>query len=261
MSRIKKLPMSPAQGVFHLLVVFALLCYLWLHEDLSAGLPSLFRDGLGDTSYAYWHRWVHLMAAEMLIPILLIWIVWSLVSVSFDSVYHFAKRHPLLPMLVPVIFMAVLIGRDVYAGFAIYEDRIAMRSPLSGLAIREYGVKDIARVEVGCHERWRSGKRTPNWAVPSYKIVFRDGTIVSPFDLADSAYKDPALMKAILAFDTHVQAAGTPKTYRLNLFDYRMDGAACFDRMEGDYAAGFRPAMRKTFLSKGTAGWQPSTSY
>ncbi|MBP2158724.1 MULTISPECIES: hypothetical protein [Asticcacaulis] len=248
MSRVNRLSPTPiASAVVGVLLIIAVF-YVFAHEEAFWWLPSLFEKALRDKGYGYWHRWVHLSAWETFVIGFVIYIVWYIVSQTYDGIYKFVRKYPWVPLILPAVYLLLLVGRDLYTGYAIYDDRIALRSPLSGLDIREYRASDVVSVEVGCHERMRLAKRRPGWAVPSYRLTFRDGTTLSPFDMADSDFRNPHLMAAILRFDTLVQAAGVEKHYSVNLVaESPVRGGTCFNRMEGYFDPSLRPAMRKTF--------------
>jgi hypothetical protein len=118
---------------------------------------------------------------------------------------------------------------------------------MTGVEARTYRAADIVDVEVGCHERTLWRRIEPNWRVPTYRIRFRDGTVLSPFDLADSGFQDPNLMAAVLRFDRHVQAADAPRYY---LLDFLKGRNACLARVEGYYPDSIRAKMRETFKSR-----------
>ncbi len=247
MSRINRLPASPLVAVVQVLLSVALIAYVFAHEDVSAWLPSLFEAGLSDKSYTYWHRWVHLNASETAALAALVMFVWVIVSQTSDTIYKFVRRHPLVPLIVPAAFLVFLVGRDLYAGYAIYDDRIVVRSLMTGVEARTYRAADVVEVEVGCHRRalWRWFG--PDWQVPTYKITFRDGAVLSPFDLADSGFQNPNLMAAVLRFDSHVQTAGAPRYY---LLDFLKGRNACLARMEGYYPDSVRAQMRQAFMAR-----------
>ena len=133
MSRINRLPASPLAAFAQSALTIALVACIFAHEEVSAWLPSLFEAGLKDKSYAYWHRWVHLNASETLGPVALVMAAWVIVSQTSDTIYKFVRRHPLVPLIVPAAFLVFLIGRDLYTGYAIYDDRVVVRSLLSGV--------------------------------------------------------------------------------------------------------------------------------
>lgn len=247
MSRVNRLSAAPiASAIVGVLLIVAVF-YVFAHDEAFWWLPSFFEASLQDKGYGYWHRWVHLSAWETFVIGFAIYIVWYIVSQTYDSIYKFVRKYPWVPLILPAVYLVLLVGRDLYTGYAIYDDRIALRSPLSGFDVREYRASDVAKVEVGCHERMELRRRRPDWAVPSYQITFRDGTTLSPFDMADSDFCNPRLMAAILRFDKHVQAAGVPKVFGPYFEEHPTRAGTCFNRMEGHFDPSLRPAMRKTF--------------
>ena len=248
MSRINRLSATPVTSAIVGLLLIIAVFYVFAHDEAFWWLPSFFEASLQDKGYGYWHRWEHLSAWETFVIGFAVYVVWYIVSQTYDGIYKFVRKYPWVPLILPAVYLLLLVGRDLYTGYAIYDDRIALRSPLSGLDIREYRASEVVSVEVGCHDRTRLKRWRQNWALPSYTITFRDGTTLSPFDMADSDFHNPRLMVAILRFDTHIQAAGVPKVFGPYVAEHPTRGGACFHRMAGYFDPSFRSEMGKTFM-------------
>jgi hypothetical protein len=219
------------------------------HSYVSSQHSSAFHSMIADTNYSYWHAWSQITLLEIYFLTIFGGAFICIIFLQIDALYNLKKTlsKPLRNFLLATPLL-LLFGFNLYCdfvcGYAIYPDHVTVLMPFSLRSVR-YDVKDIARIEVGCHVR-ASGKHD-HWDVPSYKIVFRDGRVLSVFDLAGRDYRDKDLMYAVLNFDAKVKAAHVPRVYRKNFLGMKMSASYCFPRMAERYPDEFSNNIDQTF--------------
>ncbi|HVZ30660.1 MAG TPA: hypothetical protein VG839_09720 [Asticcacaulis sp.] len=246
-------PISIQAYVVALLLVAVLFVMGMYGHQIDEALPSWFRFQLTDRNYLGWHRWCPLSAGEAIYGVLLFLAIAWAAYLYIDPIYHafhgnLRRRQAFVSGIAAALALATCA--PLVGGYAIYADHLMVLDPFRDVRPRRVVIDDIDRVEIGCHERITAGRFSSNWKVPSYRIVLRDGRVVSLLDLADGMYDDDQLMRAILAFDTQVRAHRIPKRLRKNLFGVEMGGNGyCYPRMESHYDQSLIPAIRQTFES------------
>ena len=235
---------------FAVVVLTICLGITFFARQIDAALPSWFADHLNARGWLYWRRWSPLSFYEAFYGQAVLWVVALLAYHYLDPVYHLfhgslAARRTLLAVLAAG-FVAVFVYAPGVGGYAIYRDHLMVQDPFRDVSARRVDIGDIDHVDIGCHERIY-GRHSPNWRVPSYRLVLRDGRAVSLFDLADFNYDDPKLMSAVLAFDAQVRAHGVKKQMRKNVFGSDMSSQDCYAHMEDHFDGSLTPAIRQAF--------------
>lgn len=244
-------PISIQAYVVALLLVAGLFVMAFCGHQIDEALPSWFRFQLADRNYLGWHRWCPFSAGEvingLLVFLIVAWLAYLYIDPIYDAFHGNLRRRQAIGVAI-VAALAVSICAPLVGGYAIYPDHLMILDPFRDLRPRRVAIGDIDHVEIGCHERMTGGRFTPNWSVPSYRVVLRDGRVVSLLDLADGMYHDDHLMRAVLTFDAQARAQRVPTRLRKNLFGGEMgDNGYCYSRMEKRYDNSLIPAIRQTF--------------
>ncbi len=220
-------------------------------RQIDDALPSWFLSRLTDRGYLGWHRWWPISAYEAFFASFFIWIPGLFAYYQIDAVYHAFHNNKGAARLGIIAAIAAGLVLFAYApltgGYAIYTDRLVVLDPFRDLEARTVMPVDIDHIDIGCHERLET-RGSRNWRAPSYRIVLRDGRVVSLLDLADRRYDDISLMRAVIAFDATARARHVPKRLRKNIFGMEMgDNGYCYGRMEKHFDQTLTPAIRQTF--------------